>query len=136
LYNVLLVWVIKEISCSYKGNKKHYRAFGGNVSVNTLARTHTQNTSAHVRAHTHNNTHTILHTTHTCAHTQSHIHARMHTCTHTHHTHHTHTHTRAEAEYHISNCRLSHLKLQSITSQTTVILMCAIMRPSNLTVLS
>jgi len=29
LFNVLLVCVMKEISCSYRGNKKHYRAFGG-----------------------------------------------------------------------------------------------------------
>jgi len=29
VFNVLLVCVMKEISCSYRGNKKHYRAFGG-----------------------------------------------------------------------------------------------------------
>jgi len=29
LFNVLLVCLMKEISCSYRGNNKHYRAFGG-----------------------------------------------------------------------------------------------------------
>ena len=131
-----------------QGKQETLQSLWGNclskhTRTHTNARTHTNmsmraHTNMSVCAHTH--THHTPHThknTHTLTHMRTHTH--NHTCTHAHtHTTHTqtHTHTRAEAEYHISNCILSHLKLQSITSQKTVILMCAIMRPSNLTVLS
>ena len=71
----------------------------------------------HTPTHTHTNTNTRTHAhTHTHPHPQPNPHPNPHTNTHTL----TYTHTqKTESEYHISNCRLSHLKLQSITSQKT-----------------
>ena len=138
-----------------QGKQETLQSFWGKcLSKHTHMHAHTQTharteTLVHAHTHTHHTHHTHTHSlthSHTCTHTHNHTctHAHIHAHTphtHTPHTHththtHKHTHTRAQAEYHISNCRLSHLKLQSIISQKTVILMCAIMRPSNLTVQS
>ena len=108
-----------------QGKPETLQSFWGKVSLNTPARTRT-----HKRTHAHPQTRApYTHTTHTHTHmrahrhtiTQSHMHACTHTCTHTHHTpqiththttHYTHTHT------HQSRSRVSHLKLQIITSET------------------
>ena len=72
--------------------------------MHTHTITHTPYSKPHTHKHTHTHTHTLTHMR-TCARAHTIKHARTHTCTHA-----THTHQ--------SRSRVSHLKLQIITSQT------------------